>query len=77
MEKQTKSNWRKQLLFTALVALVFVFAASSPAFAQKFKPGDMVECDPTGTGTYLKGTVLDYLKADNPIFQGDYYLTRV
>lgn len=76
MKKQTKSNWQKQLVFTAIAAVVFLFAASSQAVAQKYQPGDRVECD-MGTGTWLKGTVLSYLEKDNPVMFGEYYLTRV
>jgi hypothetical protein len=77
MKKQAASLWQKQLLFAALTIVAFIFAASSQAFGQKYKPGDKVECDPSGTNTYLKGTVLEYLESDNPVFQGNYYLTRV
>ncbi len=77
MKKQTKSNWKKQLVFASIVIIVFVFAASSQAFGQKYKPDDSVECDPSGINDWMKGTVVDYLANDMPTFQGDYYLTRV
>lgn len=77
MNERTKSDKRKQIVFAAVAAVIFIFAASSPAVAQKFKPGDSVECDPSGIKDWMKGTVVEYLEKDNPTFQGEYYLTRV
>lgn len=77
MKNRTETNWRKQALFGTLAAIIFVLAAVSPAVAQKFKPGESVECDPTGINDWLKGTVVDYLEKDVPTFQGNFYLTRV
>ncbi len=76
MKNQTKSNRQRQMFFV-IAAVIFIFAASSQIFAQKFKPGDRVECDPSGINDWLKGTVVAYLERDNPVFQGEYYLTRV
>jgi hypothetical protein len=43
MKKQTKSNWRT-IVFAAIAAIVFMFAASSPASAQTtYKVGDRIE----------------------------------
>lgn len=56
---------------------MFALAASSQVFGQKFKPGDKVECDPTGMNDFMKGTVAEYLPKDEPKFQGEYYLIRV
>jgi len=77
VKTQAESNWRKQLVFAALAAVVLTFAASSSAVAQKFKPGELVEVDPSGTGDWMKGTVLPFLEKDQPLFQGEYYLARV
>lgn len=76
MKNRSNTNWRKHALLGAL-AVVIVFAAASPAVAQKFKAGDSVECDPTAMNDWLKGTVVDYLEKDVPTIQGNYYLTRV
>ena len=76
MKNQTKSNRQKRMFFV-IAAGIFFFLGRSPIFAQKFKPGDSVECDPSGTNDWLKGAVVDYLEKDNPIFQGNYYLIRV
>ena len=76
MKRQTESNWRRQLVFAAIATAV-LFAAGSPAAAQKFKPAEVVEVDPSGTGDWMKGTVLPFLEKDQPLFQGEYYLARV
>lgn len=73
----TPSRQRQHLLLSVIAIAVLVFTSAAPAFGQKFKPGDSVECDPTGTGDFMKGTVVAYQERDNPTFQGDYYLTRV
>lgn len=77
MTKQTKSNWKKQILFVSIAIIIFTFAASSQAFGQKYKPGDHVECDNSNIGSWQKGTVVDYLEKDEPVSQGEYYLVRV
>ncbi len=77
MKNQNNSNWHKHLVFAAIAILVFVFAASSQAFGQKYKPGDRVEVDPSGIKDWMKGTVLPFLEKDEPTFQGEYYLARV
>lgn len=78
MREQTKSYWKKQLLFAAVATVVFIFTGNFSVNAQgQFKPGDRVECDPSGIGDWLKGSVVDYLEKDEPVFQGKYYLTRV
>jgi hypothetical protein len=51
-------------------------------FGAKFKPGDRVECDAVGIGTYLKGTVLPFEEKDNPGLDKDktgkyFYIHRV
>lgn len=52
MTEGTNSN-RRARLFAALAALVLIFAAHSVAVAQaKYKPGDKVECETTGSGKY-------------------------
>jgi len=76
MKKQTKSN-RKTIVLIIIINAFFLFAASLQTFAQTYKAGDRVECDPTSNNSWLKGTVVDYLEKDNPIFQGEYYLVRV
>lgn len=77
MKKQTESNRHKQMLVAAAAALIFIFAASSQVVAQKFKPGERVEVDPSGINDWMKGTVLSFLEKDEPIFKGEYYLARV
>jgi hypothetical protein len=77
MNQQTKSNWQKQLLFTTIAILFFIFAANSQAIAQKYKVGERVEVDPSGIKNWLKGTVLPFTEKDEPTFQGEYYLARV
>ncbi len=43
MKKQIKLNWQT-ITFAAIVSLVFMFAANSPAFAQtSYKVGDRIE----------------------------------
>lgn len=63
-------------LLAAVATVVLMFAASS-AFAQKFRPGDSVEVDPSGIQSWMKGTVLPFLEKDEPKFNGEYYLARV
>lgn len=77
MIKEIIQTWQNQMVFATITAIIFIFAVNSQVLAQKFKPGDSVECDPTGINDWMKGTVVDYLEKDNPTFQGDYYLTRV
>lgn len=77
MKNQTKSNWKKQLVFAAVAMVVFAFAASSQAFGQKYKTGDRVEVDPSGIENWMSGTVLPFLENDEPKFKGEYYLARV
>ena len=58
MKKQTNSNWQKQLLFAAIAAMVFMFAANSVAFAQAtYKVGDRVEVQ--SAGKWFKAEILD------------------
>lgn len=68
MKKETNSNWQKQLLFAAIATIVFLSAAPSVAVAQgKYKVGDRVECEITGTlpGKYwMKGTISPFQKGD-------------
>ncbi len=66
MKKQTKSNWQKHLVFAAITSFVLMFAGNLSAQAQvKYKTGDRVECDSTGTGKWwTKGTVLPFQKGD-------------
>lgn len=75
----TKVNFKlqKQLIFAAVAAALFLFAASSQAFGQKYKPGDRVEVDPSGIKSWMGGTVLPYTEKDEPKFQGEFYLARV
>ena len=67
MKKQTRSN-RQTMLFAVLSTVTLMFAASANVAAQKgkFKVGDKVECDGTGTGYWQKGTIVPYLKSDDP-----------
>jgi len=58
--------------------------AANPAVSgqEKFKPGDRVERDTLGIGTFDKGTVLPYLAKDNPGLAKDatgkfHYIRRV
>lgn len=76
MKKQTKPDLQN-IVFLTISILSFIFVANSQAIAQKFKPGDSVECDPSGINDWLKGTVVPYLEKDVPTFQGNYYLIRV
>lgn len=77
MKKQTESNWQKHLIFTTIALAAFIFAGNLTAAAQKYKPGDLVEVDPSGINSWMKGTVLPFLEKDEPTFQGEYYLARV
>ncbi len=77
MKTYTKSNWQKQLVFASIAIVVLLFAASSQAFGQKYKPGDRVEVDPSGIENWMSGTVLTFLEGDEPKFKGEYYLARV
>lgn len=57
----------KRLTFAVLLVAAAVLALSFGVLAQeKFKPGERVECDTLGIGTFDKGTVLPYLAKDNP-----------
>lgn len=76
MNKRTQSNWQI-MVFAVFAAVVFIFAASSQALGQKYKPGDRVEVDPTGIKDWMSGTVLAYTEKDEPKFKGEYYLARV
>lgn len=77
MRKQTKSKWQKHLVFTTIAVAAFIFAGNLTVAAQKYKPGDSVEVDPSGINSWLKGTVLPFTEKDEPVFKGDYYLARV
>lgn len=77
MNLQSKSYLPKPAALLVFVLMLLVLAMQSQVFAQPFKPGQRVECDPVGIGNYLKGTVLPYLEKDEPVFQGEYYLTRI
>lgn len=76
MRKQIKRNWKKHLFLTA-IAFAFLFASSFSVSAQKYKPGDSVEVDPSGIQSWMKGTILPFLENDEPTFRGEYYLARV
>lgn len=59
---------KKQTFFIAIAIVAFLFAASFSASAQakKFKPGDRVECDSTGSGQWWeKGTVVAFKSSDS------------
>lgn len=81
MKKQT--GLRKQFVLAALLIAVPVLAGNIAVSAQeKFKPGERVECDTLGIGTFDKGTVLPYLAKDNPALAKDatgkfHYIHRV
>ena len=70
-------KFRKNYLLLTAIAFALLLASNLAVSAQTFKPGDKVECDPSGIQSWLKGTVVEYLENDNPVFQGKYYLTRV
>lgn len=61
----TSSGWQKHLVLTA-AATALLLAASSPAVAQtiKYEPGDSAVCDEARTGSFFKGTVVPYIKAE-------------
>ena len=66
MKKRTKSN-RQMTLFAVIATAILMFAASHSALAQgKFKVGDKVECDGTQTGYWQKGTIVPYIRGDDP-----------
>ena len=78
MKLATRSTRWLRLAVAAIAVAAFIAAAGTDAFAQgKYNPGDRVECDISQIGSFEKGTVLPYLKSDNPVSQGKYYLTRV
>jgi hypothetical protein len=68
MSKRTKSNWRAQSMFAAIGTIAFMFAASPHAAAQgKYKVGDRVECEITGTlpgKHWMKGMITPFAKGD-------------
>jgi hypothetical protein len=68
MQKQTNSNWQKQMLVVAITIIVFMCTANAVAVAQgKYKVGDRVECEVTGNlpGKYwMKGTIMPFQKGD-------------
>lgn len=66
MKKQIKSK-RKTIVFVAVAAVIFMFAANYSASAQgKFKVGDRVECDIMQTGKWEKGKIVPYNQYDRP-----------
>lgn len=77
MKKQIRVNRHQQVMFAIITIVIFIFALSSSTFAQKFKPGDRVEVDPSGIQSWMSGTVLAYTEKDEPKFQGQFYLARV
>lgn len=74
--QKTRSLTRSTILGSVCTALI-LFAAAMVSAQGKFKVGDRVECDLRGIGVWEKGTVVAYLDKDSPLFNGEYYLTRV
>lgn len=68
MKAKTESIWQIKLVFAAFAAVVMMFVASSQATAQsKYKVGDRVECEITGTlpgKHWMKGTVTPFQPGD-------------
>lgn len=61
MKKPTKLDWQKQLLFSAIVIAIFIFAANSPGIAQEanqtYQIGDKVEVRWAGDEKWYKAVV--------------------
>lgn len=81
MQKQTESNWRKQLVFLAIAAVTLIFAENLTVAAQgKYKSGDRVECNTVGSTLakyekfYEKGVVLAFRDGDQP--DGSWYRVK-
>jgi hypothetical protein len=77
--KNFNPNRQKQLVFSAMTALIFILAGQSAISAQtgKYKTGDRVECEVTGNlnGKYWeKGTVMDFRANDQP--DGSWYRVK-
>ena len=79
--KSLNVNQRRQLLLTAIAALIFTLVGSSSAQAQgKYKPGDRVQCNTIGSSEpkyekyYEPGTVLEFRDNDQP--DGSWYRVK-
>ena len=59
------------VLAVLLIAVPVLMGNIEVSAQEKFKPGERVECDTLGIGTFDKGTVLPYLAKDNPALAKD------
>ena len=77
MKIQTKTTWQKQLVFTAIAAMVFMFAASSLIYAQAtygneqatYKVGDRIES--LSAGTWYKAEIIEVRAAGEYVIRFD------
>jgi hypothetical protein len=81
MKKQTGAG-KQFVLAVLLIAFAGLIGNLAVSGQEKFKPGERVECDTLGIGTFDKGTVLPYLAKDNPGLAKDatgkfHYIHRV
>jgi len=53
MKKQTSPSCPKQMIFAAVVTIVFVFVSPVAVAQGKYKISDRVECDATQMGTFM------------------------
>jgi len=68
MRKATIKNLGYSLAIAVITAAAFIFISAGEVSAQvKYKPGDRVECETTGTGKYwTKGVIMPFQKGDFP-----------
>ena len=77
MKIQTKTTWQKQLVFAAIATVIFMFAASSLAFAQaSYKVGDKIEVL-YGNTTWYKAEVLETKNGSYKIHYDGYESSEV
>ncbi|MDQ4122060.1 MAG: hypothetical protein M3209_11520 [Acidobacteriota bacterium] len=80
---QKKTMWQAKMTFVVFASFMFLFVFDSFVATQtKYKPGDRVECDATGSGKYWdKGTVVEFKANDmyngNKPTSGYFYRVRI